>query len=167
MKSLEELDLKIEKRTYDEEEEILNLVFPTQLKRLAVRMDTTCVPFDPSVMLWPLSDLVYLEFEFLEFGSQMWSKVLQDLDKLKKLEILILKETKKSFNLDSFQQMKRKLDTIMKDFSSLKLIIVFDQRTLNTMVFKRNYLWSDINKIINGFALQQENIKFHSIINYA
>jgi len=63
--------------------------------------------------------------------------------------------------------MKRKLDTIMKDFSSLKLIIVFDQRTLNTMVFKRNYLWSDINKIINGFALQQENIKFHSIINYA
>jgi len=166
MKTLEELDFKIETKSFDQEDEIFNLVFPAQLKRLALRMDISSVPFEPTKTLWSLSDLTYLEFEFLDFGSQEWSKILQDLEKLKKLEILILKETKKNFSSDSFQQMKRKLDRIMKEFSSLKLIILVNNGTLNTMVFKRNYSWSDLNKIINEFTLQQADVKFHSILNY-
>jgi len=95
-KTLEELDFKIEKRSYDQEEEIINLVFPAQLKRLALRMDTSYPSFEPKITLWPLSDLTYLELEFFDFYSQEWSKILQDLEKLKKLEILILKGTKKT-----------------------------------------------------------------------
>jgi len=87
MQSLGELSFKIKNAHFDKEK--LSLTPPSQLKKLSLGRDTLNASFDLTKTVSSLSNLVYLELESDCFYSGKWN---QSLEKLKSLEVLVLKE---------------------------------------------------------------------------
>lgn len=163
MKSLEEVDLGIEKRQYGEDP--IKLTFPSWLKKLSLGMDTLEVPFDPSMTLWSLSNLTWLKLEFLHFNSPEWSKVIQDMDQLQKLEVLVLKQRFAPMDIDYIPQMKRRLDSLMKQCLNLRLVVFGSMTAQEVTLFRRDYPWSEVNRIVAEFSFL-EHIKVGDIYHY-
>ena len=162
MKSLEEVDLGIEKHQY--EEEGINLTFPPWIKKLTLAVDTIGVPFDPATTLWSLSNLTWLKLEFLHFNSPEWSKVIQDMDKLPNLEVLVLKQRFAVGDIDYIPQMIRRLDSLMRQCLNLKLI-VFGSMAQEVPIFRRGYPWSEVNRIVSELSFL-EHIRVGDIYRY-
>ncbi len=153
IESLEELDVKIQKKNH--QEKAFNLKFPQGLKRLSLGMDTSSTAFVASKTLESLSNLLQLELEFTDFSSAKWSKILHDLaDKLKLLEVLTLKKTEQK---KEKTEMKERLDAVMTESSNLKLIIFANMEKEEMSIFRRShYPWSEINLIMNDLSFKKD-----------
>jgi len=165
VKSLEKLDFIIQIKKY--QEKALDLRFPLQLKKLSVGMNASNAPFNSSKPIWSLSNLSHLELEFMEFNSQKWSKILHDIiERLKLLEVLILKKTQELLSQKELQQMKDRLDVLMKESLNLKLIIFANMESEEMIIFRRkDYSWSEINPVVDDLSFDK-NIKISFIKSY-
>ena len=144
----------------------VNLIFPSWIKKLALSMNTTELRFDPKTTLWSLSNLTWLRLEFLDFNSLEWGKVIQDMDKLDKLEVLVLKQRYAPMHDDFLLQMTRRLDGLMKQCLNLKLIVFGSPMTQEVMLFRRGgYPWQEVNSILNEFS-SVEQIYVGNIYRY-
>jgi len=104
--------------------------------------------------------LVYLELESDHFYSMDLSK---SFDKLKSLEVLVLKEVELYYEVLG---MKPRLESLMKEFLDLKLIIFTSIKCGETMVLRRNYPWPEIEKICHGLCLEK-SLKMSYIKSYS
>jgi len=162
MKSLEELDFKILKKNH--QEEVLNLRFPPELKKLSLDMN---VFFNASKSFWSLPNLTHLELEFIDLISQKWTKTCHDImDNLKQLSVLILKETQRVFSRNEMPEINEKLGKLMTEYSNLKLVIFANLESKGMLILRRNdYSWSKINLIIDSLSLKKD-MKFNYIKSY-
>ncbi len=165
MKSLEELNFKIENDHFEDQKLILK--FPSQLKKLSLRMVSYQTPCDLTKTLSPLSNLIDLELEFDVFNSQEFRKVILDLKKLRDLERFVLKEVEDFSSRDEILRMRPIFDTLMKECLSLKLIIFVNTVRREAMILRRNCSWSEINlKCDELSSSPQKSLKMIYIKSY-